>query len=469
MKKLISYTLLLAAVVTIASCKKYLDINDNPNAPTNPTINGLLGRVTEETSINVYRAGDITGNYVQYLASTGVASPFDIYEPIDASELWTHLYDVMTDIYDLDKIGEEKTAPHHQGVARILMAINLKMVHDLWGDAPFTEAFSNEVLTPAYDDAQANYQKCMTLLDEGITLLQQPNPLIELSSDLDFIHHGNTAAWIKTAHALKARWLNLLSKKPEYNADNILAELNAAYTSNTDDAEVTEFDIRNPWADVAVNNADLILGGWLSDNIVKAMNGVTYGVFDPRLPLITNLTKFGDYRGTRNGAGRGTSSGTENEESFLTTDGWYSSTNSPMIIISYAECKFIEAEAFFRKGQKPEAYNAYLEGIKANMNKMEVAPASRDAYIDHASVSVGAANITLALIMKEKYIALFLSPETWNDARRYDYQYQGFQMPLNAVTSTFIRRFVYPDVELSRNGANVPTVTDVTQKLWWDQ
>lgn len=469
MKKFVSYTLLLAAVVTIVSCKKYLDINDNPNAPTNPTINGLLGRATEETSINVFRVGDITGNYVQYLASTGVASPFDIYESIDASVLWTHLYDVMTDIYDLDNIGEEKTAPHHQGVARILMAINLKMVHDLWGDAPYSESFSNEVLTPTYDDAQANFQKCLTLLTEGITLLQQTDPLIELSSDLDFIHHGSTEAWIKTAHALKARWLNLLSKKAEYNADNILAELNAAYTSNADDAEVTEFDIRNPWADVAVDNADLILGGWLSDNIVKAMNGVTYGIPDPRLPLVTNLTKFGDYRGTRNGAGRGTSSGTENEESFLTTDGWYSSTNSPMIIISYAECKFIQAEAYFRKGQKTEAYNAYLEGIKANMNKMEVAAASRDTYVNHASVSVGAANITLALIMKEKYKALFLSPETWNDARRFDYQYQGFQMPLNAVTSTFIRRFVYPDVELSRNGANVPAVTDVTQKLWWDQ
>ena len=71
--------------------------------------------------------------------------------------------------------------------------------------------------------------------------------------------------------------------------------------------------------------------------------------------------------------------------------------------------------------------------------------------------------------MKEKYKALFLSPETWNDARRFDYQYQGFQLPLNAVTNTFIRRFVYPDIENSRNGANVPTVTDVTEHLWWDQ
>jgi hypothetical protein len=42
-------------------------------------------------------------------------------------------------------------------------------------------------------------------------------------------------------------------------------------------------------------------------------------------------------------------------------------------------------------------------------------------------------------------------------------------LPLNVVTSTFIRRLVYPSVETSRNGANTPTVTDVTQRLWWDQ
>ena len=103
------------------------------------------------------------------------------------------------------------------------------------------------------------------------------------------------------------------------------------------------------------------------------------------------------------------------------------------------------------------------------MNKMGVAAEKRDLYINHASVSVGAANLTLALIFKEKYKALFLMPVTWDDARRFDYGYQGFQLPLNVVTTTFIRRLVYPTVETSRNSVSVPAVTDVTQKLWWDQ
>src|ERR1044071_9160159 len=235
MKKLISYTCLLLAITTITSCKKYLDVNNNPNAPTRPPLNGLLAKVTEQTALNVYRAGDLTSNYVQYLASSNTASPFDTYEPIDASTLWTNLYDNMTDIYDMDKMGGEQKGYDHQGIARILMAINLKIVHDLWGNAPYSKAFTSESLTPAFDDAQALYQKCISLLDEGINLLKQHNAELEVSSDLDFIHGGNTDAWIKTAYALKARMLNLVSKRPEYNADNILAALANAYTSSSND------------------------------------------------------------------------------------------------------------------------------------------------------------------------------------------------------------------------------------------
>jgi hypothetical protein len=130
--------------------------------------------------------------------------------------------------------------------------------------------------------------------------------------------------------------------------------------------------------------------------------------------------------------------------------------------------KFIEAEVAFRTGDRARAYAAYLEGIRANMNKVGVSSTARDAYVNHSSVSVGVAALTLQKIFVEKYKALFLQPVTWDDARRFDYQYPLFQLPLNVKTNTFVRRLVYPSVETSRNGANVPVVTDVTQKLWWD-
>ncbi|HEV7332000.1 MAG TPA: SusD/RagB family nutrient-binding outer membrane lipoprotein [Flavisolibacter sp.] len=472
MQKIFRFVFLLVLIGGVTSCKKFLDVNTNPNAPTSAPINGLLLRATNRTAINVFSVGNLVSNYTQYLASPNAASPSDTYDQIDASDTWTNLYDAMTDIYDMQQQAQAAGATQYQGVANILMAINLSLIHNVWGAAPFSEAFTGDVLTPSFDDANSLYQRSLTLLDEAITLLGQSGSTITIpmaaATSPDLIHQGKTANWIKTAWALKARLLNQLSKTQQYNPTAIFDALSKAYTSNADDAFVTTFDVRNPWNAVAVSNAGQILQGWLSEYYVDAMDGTLFGVSDPRLPLIATLTQFGDYRGTRNGAGR-IGTGINQEESYLSTTGFYSSPKSPLYIISYDELKFIEAEVAFRTNDMTRAYNAYLEGIRANMNKMGVTPAARDAYINNPAVSVGANNLTLELIFREKWKALFLHPVTWDDARRFNYGYNGFQLPLNAVQTTPIRRLVYPNVELSRNGANVPEVGSVIQRLWWDQ
>lgn len=472
--KLTRYIVALLAVTSVISCKKFLDVNTNPNSPTTAPINGLLIRTTQNAALNVYRVANTTSYYVQYLASPNPDAPTDTYDKIDASGTWTSLYDNMTDIYDMEKMAKEAGATQYQGVAKILMAMDLHLVHNLWGAAPYSQAFSGESPTPKYDDAKTIFQTCLTLLDEGITLLGQPGSKISIptsSPSADLIHKGNTAAWIRTAHALKARLLNQLSKRPEYNPATIFSELAAAYTVAGQDAAITTFAVRNPWAQAAVNNAAQSLDVWLSQHYVNQMRDTpTFSNTDPRLPLIASQTRFPayPYLGTRNGKGR-LGTGTTRDESYLSTTGFYSSTSSPLYIITYEEMKFIEAEVAFRTNDKPRAYNAYLEGIRANMNKVGVTGAARDAYVNHPSVSVGALNLTLQQIFNEKYRALFLTPVTWDDARRFDYQYPMFQLPLNVKTNTFVRRLVYPTVEVSRNGSNVPAVTDVTQKLWWDQ
>ena len=474
MKNSYNYLILLLAVVGFTSCEKYLDINENPNAPTTPPINGLLTRVTQTTALNVQRVANTTSYYVQYLASPNPSSATDVYEPIDASTTWTNLYDNMTDIYDLEKMAADQGATQYQGVAKVLMAMNLHLVHNLWGAAPYSQAFSGETLTPAYDDAQTVFQRCLTLLNEAIGHLQATGSTRQIpvasgtSPKVDLIHNGSSAAWIRTAFALRARLLNQLSKTPQYNANEIFTALSNAYTSVLHDAFITTFSVRNPWNQVAVNNDNLVLDGWLSEHYVKSMDGSLYSVADPRLPLTASLTRSNTYLGTRNGAGR-TSSGTNKDESYISLTGYYSSPASPLFIITYEEMKFIEAEAAFRSNDKPRAYDAYLEGIRINMNKMGVAGPDRDAYIDDPAVSVGAGNLTLEHIFREKYKALFLMPVTWDDARRFNYAYTGFQLPANVVTNTYVRRLVYPSVELSRNAESTPNVTDVTQRLWWDQ
>jgi hypothetical protein len=103
------------------------------------------------------------------------------------------------------------------------------------------------------------------------------------------------------------------------------------------------------------------------------------------------------------------------------------------------------------------------------MDKLLVPPLERDAYLANALVSVGAANLTKDLIFKEKYVATYLNPEAWTDARRYDYKYKNFSLPVNAVLPDYIRRLDFPLGERSKNGSNVPAGSTRTTKLWWDK
>jgi len=103
------------------------------------------------------------------------------------------------------------------------------------------------------------------------------------------------------------------------------------------------------------------------------------------------------------------------------------------------------------------------------MDKVGVAAAARDAYLARPTIGVGSVALQLSDIFREKYIAMFLSPVTFDDARRFNYAYTGFQLPLNAILTSPIRRLDYPSSEQQRNGGNTPAVGALTDRLWWDR
>ena len=470
MKKysIITGSLLLLAIIT-GGCKKYLDINKNPNAADQPPIAGLLANTTNLTAYNVYNISNSTSYNVQYLASPTVSSATDTYQEIDPSGTWGGIYNVLTDLHDMRILALQKGLNAYVGVSNIVTAINLSMGNNLWGNMPYTQAFVGvNNLAPKYDDQKLIYDTCLMLLDKGIAILQQPDAQGQLDGPSDFIHGGYDSSWVKTAYALKARLLNQVSKTNQYDPVKVLAAIDNAYTTNTDDAQVTQFAVRNPWAQAAINNKNLLLDAWLSSYFVNATNGVTYGVFDPRIAQITDTTMFHDYRGTPNGAGYQGIRNTDHAQCYIDVNKWYSSTNSPLQIITNTECRFIEAEAAFRSNNLSRAYTAYIAGITASMNNLNVPADSIAKYLANPAVSVGQGSLTLNLIMKEKYVACFLMPVTWDDMRRFDYSYKNFVLPVNVTLPTFIRRMDYPSSEISTDGANVPNIQR-TDHLWWDQ
>ncbi len=466
---------LLAASLLLSSCEEYLDVNKNPNNPTDVSVQLLMAHASYRTGNNIQSAGNITSYYVQYLASPNANGTKDIHDPQPYDGTWAALYRMMSDLTDLEMLAEEQGATHYLGAAKVLKAINLGLTLDLWGDVPYSDAFLAQTLKPTYDDDEALYTELLNLLDDGITALQDDNSTESLGDD-DFIYNGDVGGWIAMAHSLKARYLLHMSGTSKFDADAVLAEAAQGIQSNAQNGDITYAttgpDVYNPWANVARSQESLILDGWISEQLADAMNGTTFGVVDPRMPFMFGDTDDGEFIGVENGAGRPSGVGVSGERSVLERGTYYASDGSDLLIITAAEVKFIEAEAHLANGDKDEAYAAYLDGIRAHMDMVGVDPTDRDAYIADPVVSVGAANIDLALIMKEKYVAMFLHPEAWNDARRFDYQYTDMTLPANhnpALNGEFVRRLIYPDSETSRNLDNVPKNVTALSRVWWDQ
>ncbi|TVR84261.1 MAG: SusD/RagB family nutrient-binding outer membrane lipoprotein [Saprospirales bacterium] len=461
-------------IALISGCDDYLDINEDPNNPTTAPIEGLMINSTFETARNTYRVGSVTSFFVQHLASPNAATGTDIHDAISYGTAWSQLYFNIGDLREIIEQAEAINAPHYSGPARIMKAYNLSLLVNMFGDIPYSQAFRTDNLQPAYDASSAVYEVILQNINQGIADLNAEESAAAPGGD-DFIFQGNLDSWKKTGYALQARFLNHFSKLGSYNPQSVLTAVENAFANSEDDFEMTFFaspnEAQNQWHRTAVLNAGLNLGGWLSDQIVDQLSGATNGVFDPRIEFITEEIDSvfgGGYVGTRNGAGRGADP-EQGARCVLAVGSFYAlSPTQPLELMTYAELRMIEAEAALASGNSSRAYSAYEAGIRAHMEKLGVDSDAIEQYWSDPLVSVGADNLSINNIMREKYVITFLNPETWNDARRFDYQYEGFRAPANsALGGEMIRLARYPDSELQRNFSNVPD-RSMLDRVFWD-
>jgi hypothetical protein len=473
----------LLALLPLASCDSYLDVNEDPNRAKAVSSDALLTPIIVSTAEGHYSLAIYTSMFAQQLAAypSGFQQA-DQHIDVRANIAFNTLYlNSLTNADILAKQAAAEGSSHYVGITKVLQALNLGLLTDTWGAVPFSQAFQGpQELTPAYDSQEQLYNTIQKLLDEAIVELQKPTSTVRPGGD-DLIYGGNIARWIKAANSLKARYaIHLVEKDGAAAANNALSLLAKGISSNAEDMQVVFNDKNlNPWnRNIAIGTTT---GNFItapSATLINMMNGVTYaGLVDPRLPFLADKgTSTANYAGLRNGLGTG---GNTN----ITANTFYAKPASPLLMVTYSEMKFIEAEARFianggtrtSEGSTPEAYAAYLAGIGAHMDKLGVSASDKNAYLTNPLVAVGADKLTLSLIMKEKLIALYLNPESWVDVRRYDYSsaiYPGMALPANhnpALNGQFIRRVLYPESESARNAEEVGKVTKgLAEKMFWD-
>ena len=458
----------IITIVTLfgSGCKKFIDVNTDPNNPIDVTEKLLLAPIEYQVAHNVTTGNATAGpthiqQIMQVIALNQPVPNFGTYQfvPANLDVTWSSIYTgTLQNLRILKEKAETNGNFNYSAIAKILTAYTIGVTTDYWGDIPYSQSLKGiENFLPVYDKQEDIYKEIQSLLDQGLADIAK-NAALKPTSD-DFFFAGDMNKWKRLAYTLKARNYMHLTKiySAGAQADLTLTSLQNGMVSNADDLRFAypgTANAENRWNLNMRPVETLILASTIVDTL-KARN-------DPRLPLLVTPAKTdGAYRGRQIGI----VGALPNFNSFSAIGPSYANANSPLYIVTYSEALFLKAEATLIKSGFAAAQPFHRDGIKSHFVKLgiDTATAAAQSYLNSRGVLT--ASNALQRIIEEKTIANFLSLENYNDWRR-----TGFpsltQVP-NAV-STIPRRFIYPQSELNTNPQPEHTAK-MTDRVWWDK
>lgn len=517
MKKLVAL-ICMGVVVLGTSCKKYLDINDNPNAATSATPQLILPQALTATAADLNQLNSYGAQIVGYMANAGGYGGFGTritynYSANDYSGIWTTTYDILEDYQTILNQTEGKVEySYFNAAARIMKSLCFQLLVDAYNDVPYTNALQGaDNLTPAYTDAKVIYKDLADQLDKAIQTINEGQAATGVTplGNSDILFKGDLMKWKQLANTIKLRLVLRASGKVSFTNTNF-----------SSDGFLTTDALINP--------------GYRRDNGRQNPKwdtwAFTYTGSDANKAWIPNTFILSFYNGTKlSDPGRGAAIyykfpntgnnrlGVESNNLPSSPSGsfWYPSTNrtgssagnatgvlkgpeAGMPVITAAESYFLQAEGVVRGIITGEAATLFNKGIEASFRYLYTLPDgsvsgdpaaaaakymadNSDSYLVNFSKATTQAQ-KIEAIITQKYIALNMvnSDEAWNEYRRTHYP-TIISTPGATGTQTFASsvsestrpdklptRILYPTSEGSYNTANVPKgITPFTSTIFW--
>ena len=324
----------------------------------------------------------------------------------------------------------------YEGIIKVHQAFQMGMAASVWGDIPFTTAGEPDA---TLDEQFSVYDRMQAILDEAISDLSSGQGTGPGSVDFNF--GGTAAPWIAVAHSLKARFHMHLAEVQGSSAYNAaLSEAQQGISSslgNWYQIHALRSQENNLWFQFQKDRSGYIQAGeylvdWLQDRA------------DPRLSLYYSkgTGAFSDvYIGSPPGNPAGDPGPAASNLSSMT-----GAPDYDLAITTCAETQFIIAEAQFALGNEAAALAAANAGIDCSETEWGVSLAAMPGGLSGSAL--------FAEIMEQKYVAMFLNAENWNDYKRTclpDLEtFDGLEIP---------PRPPYPGNERQTN-PNVPAPSD---------
>lgn len=313
---MIRQILIIVLVLFTVSCTKdFLDINTDPNNPTDIEVSKLLPWA-QRTLGDALAMGEDNGGLSQILSvyshqmSTREepdqygATGNEFYLGLAWSKLYATsppagatqpVYGVLNNLEDIIVRSSAAGNTHYAGIAKILKAYTFSQIVDVFGDVPFSEAnkLREGILYPKFDDDAAIYDSIFNILNSGIADLENttaPNAF-EPGAD-DIIYAGNLDNWLKAANTIKLKLYTQIRKVKDVSAEvNQLLNNPSGLINNVNESFLIPYGInaatddRNPgFATYFASQRSNHVSPWFYE-ILKGYNPRIFtGIEDPRIP-----------------------------------------------------------------------------------------------------------------------------------------------------------------------------------------
>ena len=476
MKHIYKFIPVLAVLMALStSCEDYLDVNTDPNNPSDATVDLVFPAGVSSVAFTLGGQWQILGSLwsQHWTQSTGANQ----YATVDDYNITESYYDrqyieiyagALNDLNFVSKKAEEDENWNYYLMAEVMKAYTFQVMVDLYDMVPYFEALAgSDDPTPAFDEGQAIYDDLIARIDNALSKDLSAFTSTSPGAD-DMVFKGNMDNWVKFANTLKLKiFMRQTEARPSVAQEGIAALYTAGAEFLDVDAEMADYinveDFRNPYFAVQVSsagngrgNVDVAASNTLLETLLSAG--------DPRVDIIFNTPSAG-------GGHVGLDQGDYSNTAFVNHNNLSQPAvgpTHPVVFMSAAESSFLQAEAVERYGVAGDAQALYEQGIEANFAKHGVAGAS-DLYAPGEAYEYNG----LESIIFQKWIACanYNSLESHFERLRTGYPDIFTITPNNNTGGVFPRRLPYTSTEIANNTENLDAIggqKSVIQRTWWN-
>ena len=236
---------LLVNLFTITSCDDYLDINDDPNNPTDAQLNNLMpysqAAIIGALGMGTAGISELVSVYAHHIVQRGDHDDYKITEnEFSLTQSWEKFYAVaLPDLNIAIEKAVESNSWAYAGMAKLLKVQMFSAIVDLWGDMPYSEAgLGAEATFPKFDDDKEIYRDLFRLGEEALADLDKVSSRKPSGDDL--IYKGDMNKWKKYGRALLLNMYNKVRLTDLYDGAKVASLINSSLISGTnEDFELT--------------------------------------------------------------------------------------------------------------------------------------------------------------------------------------------------------------------------------------